>query len=98
MKTMNKLQKHLVGTLFDEEEQDKKTNLNNMKAKDPSGRTRWQGAFTGGFTAGYKNTCGSKEGWAPSQFVSSVLKKAGTMKQSIFDYMDKEDMGRENIT
>ena len=47
-----------------------------MKAKDPSGRTRWQGAFTGGFVAGYKNTCGSKDGWTPSSFVSSVLKKA----------------------
>ena len=48
----------------------------NMKAKDPNGNTRWEGAFTGGFKAGYKNTCGSKEGWVPSTFVSSVFNRA----------------------
>ena len=91
---MNKYHRHLVGTLFDEEEQDKKTNLHNMKAKDPMGNTRWKGAFTGGFEAGYKNTCGSKDGWAPSTFVSSVHKKAEASDRNIFDYMDKEDLGR----
>lgn len=49
-----------VGTLFEEEEIDQKKNINNMKNKDPMGNTRWQGAFTGGFSAGFKNTCGSK--------------------------------------
>ena len=86
---MNKFQRHLVGTLFDEEEQEKKTNLHNMKAKDPMGNTRWKGAFTGGFEAGYKNTCGSKDGWAPSSFVSSIYKKAEATEKTIFDYMDK---------
>lgn len=43
------MQKYLVGTLFEEEEQDKKTHLGNMKAKDPNGNVRWKGAFTGGF-------------------------------------------------
>jgi len=28
-------------------------------------RIYWHGAFTAGFDAGYKNTCGSREGWAP---------------------------------
>ena len=96
--TANKFQKYLVGTLFDEEEQDKKTNLSTIKAKDPMGNTRWKGAFTGGFEAGYKNTSGSKDGWAPSSFVSSIYKKAEATERTIFDYMDKEDLGRESIT
>lgn len=54
------MQKYLVGTQFDEAEQAAKTTHANMKAKDPMGNTRWKGAFTGGFEAGYKNTCGTK--------------------------------------
>lgn len=69
-----------------------------MKAKDPMGNTRWKGAFTGGFEAGFKNTCGSKEGWVPSTFVSSIYKKAEKTERTIFDYMDKEDLGRESIS
>src|SRR5271163_4097947 len=34
-------------------------------------RERFHGAFTGGFSAGYYNTVGSKEGWTPSTFTSS---------------------------
>ena len=89
----------MAGTLFDEEEQGKKTTLQNMKAKDPQGNTRWKGAFTGGFEAGFKNTCGSKNGWTPTSFVSSVFKKAETSNErTIFDYMDKEDLGRESVS
>ena len=33
---------------------------------DARGRRRFHGAFTGGFSAGYFNTVGSKEGWKPS--------------------------------
>ena len=40
-------------------------------ATDEQGRRRFHGAFTGGFSAGYYNTVGSKEGWAPSTFRSS---------------------------
>lgn len=32
-------------------------------ATDENGRRRFHGAFTGGFSAGYYNTVGSKEGW-----------------------------------
>ena len=32
------------------------------KARDERGRKRLHGAFTGGFSAGYFNTVGSKEG------------------------------------
>jgi G patch domain-containing protein 1 len=33
-----------------------------MVVKDENGRRRFHGAFTGGFSAGYWNTVGSKEG------------------------------------
>ena len=31
---------------------------------DEQGRRRFHGAFTGGFSAGYYNTVGTKEGWS----------------------------------
>ncbi|PWN39123.1 hypothetical protein IE81DRAFT_369343 [Ceraceosorus guamensis] len=37
---------------------------------DEQGRRRFHGAFTGGYSAGYFNTVGSKEGWVPSSFIS----------------------------
>lgn len=40
-------------------------------ARDEQGRKRFHGAFTGGYSAGYFNTVGSKEGWAPATFTSS---------------------------
>lgn len=61
---------------------------------DERGRpARLHGAFTGGFSAGYFNTVGSAEGWAPSQFVSSKNSRADTQRyaQSIRDFMDAED-------
>jgi len=56
------------------------------------GHKKFEGAFKGGNVAGYFNTCGSKEGWAPSTFVSSRDKPTEAKKQSIFDFMDEEDM------
>ena len=38
---------------------------------DAEGRQRFHGAFTGGWSAGYYNTAGSAEGWAPAAFKSS---------------------------
>ena len=35
---------------------------------DRQGRRRFHGAFTGGFSAGYYNTVGTKEGMRPSPF------------------------------
>jgi hypothetical protein len=35
-----------------------------QEARDEKGRRRFHGAFTGGFSAGYYNTVGSKEGTA----------------------------------
>ncbi len=44
---------------------------------------RFHGAFTGGFSAGYFNTVGTKEGWKPSE-----TKKRD---QRLEDFMDDED-------
>ena len=44
---------------------------------------RFHGAFTGGFSAGYFNTVGTKEGWKPSE-----VKKRD---QRLEDFMDDED-------
>ena len=42
-----------------------------QEVTDAEGRRRFHGAFTGGYSAGYYNTVGSLEGWAPSTFKSS---------------------------
>ncbi|KAJ5627706.1 hypothetical protein N7490_009934 [Penicillium lividum] len=62
---------------------------------DERGRKRLHGAFTGGFSAGYFNTVGSKEGWAPATFVSSRQNRARDAKrpeQRPEDFMDEEDL------
>ena len=40
---------------------------------DEQGRRRFHGAFTGGFSAGYYNTVGSKEGACSSKNTYSML-------------------------
>ncbi|EON99838.1 putative g patch domain-containing protein 1 protein [Phaeoacremonium minimum UCRPA7] len=68
-----------------------------QEVRDERGRKRLHGAFTGGWSAGYFNTVGSKEGWAPSTFVSSRAnrrkdgKDAG-QQQRPEDFMDEEDL------
>ncbi|KAI9839947.1 MAG: hypothetical protein M1819_000139 [Sarea resinae] len=67
-----------------------------QEVRDERGRKRLHGAFTGGFSAGYFNTVGSKEGWTPSTFVSSraARKKdaSQTAQQRPEDFMDEEDL------
>ncbi|OJD19068.1 hypothetical protein AJ78_00941 [Emergomyces pasteurianus Ep9510] len=71
-----------------------------QEVRDDRGRKRLHGAFTGGFSAGYFNTVGSKEGWTPSTFVSSRRNRAKDAKQSTQqlqqqrpeDFMDEEDL------
>ncbi|CAJ2505368.1 Uu.00g127620.m01.CDS01 [Anthostomella pinea] len=68
-----------------------------QEVRDERGRKRLHGAFTGGFSAGYFNTVGSKEGWTPSTFVSSRTNRhkqddAKNEKQRIEDFMDEEDL------
>ncbi|KAG0006592.1 hypothetical protein BGZ65_006297 [Modicella reniformis] len=62
-----------------------------QSVRDEQGRRRFHGAFTGGFSAGYYNTVGSKEGWAPSEFVSSRDKRSEKIAFKPEDFMDEED-------
>ncbi|XP_075161470.1 G patch domain-containing protein 1 homolog [Haematobia irritans] len=67
-------------------------------ATDDQGRRRFHGAFTGGFSAGYWNTVGSKEGWTPQSFKSSRTEKAASRAtQRPEDFMDDEDLGEFGI-
>ncbi|XP_065361226.1 G patch domain-containing protein 1 homolog [Calliphora vicina] len=67
-------------------------------ATDEQGRRRFHGAFTGGFSAGYWNTVGSKEGWTPQAFKSSRSEKATEkLSQRPEDFMDEEDRGEFGI-
>ncbi|KAH5233690.1 hypothetical protein HBI62_045210 [Parastagonospora nodorum] len=65
---------------------------------DERGRRRLHGAFTGGFSAGYFNTVGSKEGWAPKTFVSSRVNRnkdqSHGQTQRAEDFMDEEDLAQ----
>ncbi|TKA81469.1 hypothetical protein B0A55_02941 [Friedmanniomyces simplex] len=71
-----------------------------QEVTDERGRKRLHGAFTGGFSAGYFNTVGSKEGWTPSAFVSSRANRAKDGKaqqqgQRAEDFMDDEDLAEQ---
>lgn len=63
-------------------------------ATDDHGRRRFHGAFTGGFSAGFFNTAGSRDGWAPKQFKSSRenRRQQDQDAQRPEDFMDDEDM------
>ncbi|KAI4335834.1 hypothetical protein L6164_014441 [Bauhinia variegata] len=62
-----------------------------QEVRDEEGRRRFHGAFTGGFSAGYYNTVGSKEGWAPQSFTSSRKNRAEAKKQSILNFLDEDE-------
>lgn len=70
-----------------------------QEVTDERGRKRLHGAFTGGFSAGYFNTVGSKEGWTPATFVSSRSNRAkqdGKQQgQRAEDFMDDEDLAEQ---
>ncbi|ROT34927.1 hypothetical protein SODALDRAFT_337617 [Sodiomyces alkalinus F11] len=70
--------------------------LHLQEVRDEKGRRRLHGAFTGGWSAGYFNTVGSKEGWTPSTFVSSRTARrkddTTTVQQRPEDFMDEEDL------
>ncbi|KAK1244823.1 hypothetical protein MKX08_004452 [Trichoderma sp. CBMAI-0020] len=67
-----------------------------QEVRDEKGRRRLHGAFTGGWSAGYFNTVGSKEGWTPATFVSSRTNRRkdepASTQQRAEDYMDEEDL------
>ncbi|KAM9493532.1 G patch domain-containing protein 1 isoform 1-T3 [Clarias gariepinus] len=72
--------------------------VQDQTVKDEKGRyKRFHGAFTGGFSAGYFNTVGSKEGWTPSTFVSSRNQKAEKNNVRPEDFMDEEDFNEHGI-
>ena len=58
---------------------DYQTRRERQKQQQP----RFHGAFTGGFSAGYFNTVGTKEGWKPSEVKNK--------DQRLEDFMDDED-------
>jgi G patch domain-containing protein 1 len=62
-----------------------------QEVRDDKGRQRLHGAFQGGFSAGYYNTVGSKEGWQPKQFKSSRLNREEYSSRKE-DFMDGEDI------
>ncbi|KAF9059660.1 hypothetical protein BDP27DRAFT_1431048 [Rhodocollybia butyracea] len=64
-----------------------------QEVRDEKGRRRLHGAFTGGFSAGYFNTVGSKEGLMdPQTFVSSRSDRATKKATKPEDFMDEEDL------
>ncbi|EKX54373.1 hypothetical protein GUITHDRAFT_99855 [Guillardia theta CCMP2712] len=96
----------ILGTLVYEEEGEAKTTkayknlLKNpgeqqQEVADTDPKRRFHGAFTGGFSAGYFNTVGSKEGWTPSTFVSSRSNRAKYNQQKKEDFMDASDLAEQ---
>ncbi|XP_056267907.1 G patch domain-containing protein 1 isoform X3 [Pseudoliparis swirei] len=84
--------------LAEDEPRKKPVPLHEQTVRDERGRfQRFHGAFTGGFSAGYFNTVGTKEGWAPSTFVSSRQQKAEKQNARPQDFMDEEDLGEHGI-
>ncbi|XP_014557763.1 hypothetical protein COCVIDRAFT_96214 [Bipolaris victoriae FI3] len=87
-----------LGTELPEEEADDGAFVPVWKqtVTDERGRRRLHGAFTGGFSAGYFNTVGSKEGWTPKTFVSSRANRhkdqSAVQAQRPEDFMDEEDL------
>ncbi|KAF8892162.1 hypothetical protein BD779DRAFT_95881 [Infundibulicybe gibba] len=86
----------LIGTPLPPLEKSKDTGefvpLWKQEVRDEKGRRRLHGAFTGGFSAGYFNSVGSKEGWTPSNFVSSRGDRAKQKTARPEDFMDEEDL------
>ncbi|KAL4547919.1 hypothetical protein Ndes2526B_g07136 [Nannochloris sp. 'desiccata'] len=71
-----------------------------QEVTDAQGRRRFHGAFTGGFSAGYFNTAGSAEGWAPSTFRSSRSHPRGSgaaatapqVEQTVEQFLDEDEL------
>ncbi|XP_048040948.1 LOW QUALITY PROTEIN: G patch domain-containing protein 1 [Megalobrama amblycephala] len=84
--------------LEEDEPSRKPVPVHEQTVKDEKGRyKRFHGAFTGGFSAGYFNTVGTKEGWAPSTFVSTRQQKAERQNARPEDFMDEEDFSEHGI-
>jgi len=93
-----------IGAAFDIPDEKEKlkttTKGEDQIAVDDRGRRRFHGAFTGGFSAGYFNTVGSKEGWEPATFKSSRQKRNEKKDNNVMkpeDFMDEEDFADHGI-
>lgn len=82
---------------LDEDEIPRKKFQPDLTVRDAQGRRRFHGAFTGGFSAGFFNTVGTKEGWTPSTFKSSKSNKSEKFSSRPQDFMDEEDLGEFGI-
>lgn len=83
---------------LDEDDIPRKKFQPDLTVRDAQGRRRFHGAFTGGFSAGYYNTVGTKEGWTPSTYKSSKTNKSENVVASRpQDFMDEEDLGQFGI-
>lgn len=87
--------RHNIGTPFEDAKETTLTGRGllpwEQKVTDErTGKRKFHGAFTGGFEAGYKNTCGSETGFTPSQFVSSRRSRQ-QVTQDVRQFMDAED-------
>ncbi|EME31518.1 G patch domain-containing protein TGH [Galdieria sulphuraria] len=92
----------LTGTPFDEDQVPPKQSQSQkiaptleffQQVRDENGRQRLHGAFKGGFSAGYFNSVGSKEGWTPSSFYSSRTKRARQEPRNRLEgLIDEEDV------
>ncbi|EPX70582.1 RNA-binding protein [Schizosaccharomyces octosporus yFS286] len=67
-------------------------------ARDERNRKRFHGAFTGGFSAGYFNSVGSKEGWQPKAWSSSKTDRGQKAGLSLDDIMDEEDKNDQEMS
>uniref|UniRef100_A0A8R1E0V3 G-patch domain-containing protein n=1 Tax=Caenorhabditis japonica TaxID=281687 RepID=A0A8R1E0V3_CAEJA len=100
---MNRKKLATYGQEFEEDDEDatsiskKPTPIHEEIATDERGKRRFHGAFTGGFSAGYWNTVGSKHGWVPQVFSSSRDARGDKVKQKAEDFMDAEDLGEYGI-
>ena len=93
-----RFEKVIFGTPLPELREDevvrkKPINLEDQIVTDENGRRRFHGAFTGGFSAGFFNTVGSRDGWTPRTFKSG----SGKTNFTPDDFMDDEDRGEYGI-
>lgn len=81
----------------------KRSRINQQQTvRDSSGRQRFHGAFTGGFSAGYYNTVDTAEGFRPKQFIShrgnrNQAEEGQKFSHKPEDYMDDEDFSEFGI-
>ncbi|KAG0714577.1 G patch domain-containing protein 1 [Chionoecetes opilio] len=81
-----------ISGCYDDVRARKAPRVEDQVVTDKQGRRRFHGAFTGGFSAGYFNSVGTKEGWAPAAFVSSKGQRGEAKQSRPQDYMDDEDL------